>query len=151
MHRTVVLLFLCSLLFSCAKSGMMYALCCMREKLVTYDIGHLDTWEDIHLFQVFDSNIDSTDVDDIAKYYDFVWGATVKNVKEYARVSNITLSKYLPFSRDPDDTHSFTYWNQIHPDWIIYQCDRVRFRTNHISYTYIFYRGHHSHYLGTPT
>jgi len=84
-----------------------------------------DTWENIHLFQVFDSNVDQGHVDDIARYYDFVWGATVKNVKEYSSTSNITLSKYLPFSRDPDDTRTLSYWNQVHPDWVVYQCDKT--------------------------
>jgi len=85
-----------------------------------------DTWEDIHLFQVFDSNVNQANVRDIARRYDFVWGATVKNVNTYRATSdNITISKYIPFNRDPDVTHTISYWRQFHPDWVIYQCDRA--------------------------
>jgi len=38
----------------------------------------IDTWNNIHLFQSFDYSISNPA--DIAKHYDFVWGAAVSHV-----------------------------------------------------------------------
>lgn len=89
----------------------------------------IDTWENIHLAQSFDYAIN--DPAAIAKYYDFIWGASPGKVAAY-RAGNpaITLSYYISFFRDSgvfgnvDAHHNLTYWQKTHPDWILYQCDR---------------------------
>lgn len=94
-------------------------------------VQHLiDTWNDIHAFQTFDYNI--VDPSTLANRYDFVWGAEAGHVSAYhAANPKISLSFYIPFNRDwgtfPDSRtiHDLPYWRAVHPDWILYQCDRV--------------------------
>lgn len=91
----------------------------------------VDTWENIHLFQSFDYHI--KDPASIAKYYNFVWGVTPNNLATF-RAANprLLLSYYIPFHRDGgtfDDQnlakkHDVAYWKALHPDWILYRCDR---------------------------
>lgn len=89
----------------------------------------IDTWNNIHLFQNFDYKIDNPA--SIAQYYDFVWGASPDNVAAFrASNPNIFLSYYFSFFRDSGTfasksaTHDLAYWKNVHPDWILYQCDR---------------------------
>lgn len=92
----------------------------------------IDTWENIHLFQTFDRNV--ADPGASAKAYDFVWGALPGNVAAYrAGNPNILLSYYMPMHVD-DGTfldqnlgheRGLDYWKAVHPDWILYQCDRT--------------------------
>ncbi len=88
-----------------------------------------DTWNNIHLFLTFDYNI--SDPAAIAKHYDFVWGASVKNVSAF-RTANpqIFLTYYISFFRDTgvygnNQPRSLAYWKSTHPDWILYRCDRT--------------------------
>ncbi len=90
----------------------------------------IDTGTDIHLFQNFDYQIQ--DPASIAKYYDFVWGATPNKVAAFrAGNPNIFLSYYISFFRDTgtflnqEAHHDLRYWKATHPDWILYQCDRT--------------------------
>lgn len=90
----------------------------------------IDTWNNIHLFQSFDYHIHNPA--SAALYYDFIWGADVSKVAAYRAANpNITLSYYMTFFRDSGtfgniDAHqSLSYWKRIHPDWILYQCDRT--------------------------
>ena len=94
--------------------------------------GVTDTWNNIHLFQSFDYNIQNPTP--IAHYYDFVWGASPNKVAAFrAGNPNISISYYIPFHRDNGtfaDTdlgkqHDVNYWKSLHPDWILYQCDRT--------------------------
>ncbi len=91
-----------------------------------------DTWNNIHLFQSFDYNISNPTP--IARYYDFVWGATPGKVAAFrAGNPNAFLSYYIPFHRDngtfanPDlgKQHDLNYWQSTHPDWVLYKCDRT--------------------------
>ena len=94
-----------------------------------------DTWNNIHLFQTFDYNISNQTT--IAKRYDFVWGARLKNITAWRSGNpNIFLSYYLPFHREQgtfsgakflnsSQEHDLDYWKATHPDWILYQCDRT--------------------------
>ncbi len=89
----------------------------------------IDTWNGIHLFQSFDYNIDNPAP--IARYYDFVWGASPENVQIFRSANpHLFLSYYFSFFRDSgifgqqSATHSLDYWKRVHPDWILYQCDR---------------------------
>jgi len=50
----------------------------------------------------------------------FVWGA--QKPKNPAPVVG---SKYLPFSRDADHSHTLEWYKQNHPDWVMYQKDRT--------------------------
>lgn len=89
----------------------------------------IDTWDNIHTFQTFDYNI--SDPSALANSFDFVWGAEAGHVSAYRAANpNISTSFYIPFDRDwgtfPDSKtiHSLAYWQAVHPDWILYQCDR---------------------------
>ena len=90
----------------------------------------IDTWNNIHLFQSFDNKI--FDPTNAAKYYDFIWGAAVNHVQAIRSGNpNIFISYYIPFNRDngaftnPNAIHDLSYWKVVHPDWILYKCDRV--------------------------
>lgn len=92
----------------------------------------IDTSNNIHLFQSFDYHIH--DPASVARYYDFVWGVTPSKVQAFRAGNPKTLiSYYIPFHRDngtflnPDlgKQHDLNYWKNVHPDWILYQCDRV--------------------------
>ena len=89
----------------------------------------VNTWANIHLFQSFDYNIDNPAP--IAKDYDFVWGANPAKVSAWDSNPNILLSYYISFFRDSgtfgstDAVQSLSYWKSVHPDWILYQCDRT--------------------------
>jgi Hypothetical glycosyl hydrolase family 15 len=89
----------------------------------------VDSWNNFHIFQDFDYNIQNPSA--IARYYDFVWGAHPGNVQAFRSSNpNNLLSFYFSFFRDSGTfndrgaTQSLAYWQQIHPDWILYQCDR---------------------------
>ncbi len=70
----------------------------------------------------------------IAKKYDFIWYADPQNVAAY-RAANpkIVLSYYMTMHRNDGEfintdigkQQGIAYWKAIHPDWILYQCDRV--------------------------
>lgn len=89
----------------------------------------IDTWNGVHPFQSFDYNIDNPSA--IAPYYGFVWGTSVNNVAAFRSTNpSIFLSYYFSFFRDSgvfgnqDASHNLAYWQKVHPDWILYQCDR---------------------------
>ncbi len=90
----------------------------------------VDTWNNIHPFLTFDYQI--SDPATIAKYYDFVWGASINHVAAFRSGNpNIFVTYYIPFHidwgtfSDQHATHDLTYWKKVHPDWILYQCDRT--------------------------
>jgi hypothetical protein len=90
----------------------------------------VDTWNNIHPFLTFDYQI--SDPATIAKYYDFVWGARIKHVAAFRSGNpNIFITYYIPFHidwgtfTDAHAAHDVTYWKKVHPDWILYQCDRA--------------------------
>ena len=92
----------------------------------------IDTWENIHVFQTFDRNV--SDPAASAKSYDFVWGALPANVDAYrASNPNILLSYYVPMhvddgtftNQDLGHQRGLAYWKTVHPDWILYKCDRT--------------------------
>ena len=89
----------------------------------------VDSWNNFHIFQDFDYNIQNPSA--IARYYDFVWGAHPSNVQAFHSSNpNNLLSFYFSFFRDSGTfndlgaSQSLAYWQQVHPDWILYQCDR---------------------------
>jgi hypothetical protein len=89
-----------------------------------------DTWNNIHPFLAFDHDISNPAA--LAKSYDFVWGAQVSHIAAYRAANpSIFLTYYMPFYRDNGAfsnslaTHDLAYWKAIHPDWILYKCDRV--------------------------
>src|SRR5579884_90531 len=81
----------------------------------------------IHLIQMFDYDISPDQItSQRAQPIDLVWGADANPAKLQAwRRANpgIVLSFYLSFERDSQQ-HALSYWQQSHPDWILYQCDR---------------------------
>ncbi len=92
--------------------------------------GHADTWTNIHPFLMFDGYISNPAA--VAPRYDFVTGAKSYNVAAYRSTNpNIFLTYYITFHRDngafTDSTalKSLAGWRAIHPDWVLYRCDRV--------------------------
>ena len=94
--------------------------------------GIADTWNNIHLFQSFDYNIQNPTP--IARYYNFVWGASPSKVTAFrAGNPSMFISYYIPFHRDNGTfadadlgrQHDLNYWQSLHPDWILYKCDRT--------------------------
>ncbi len=92
----------------------------------------INTLEDIHLFQSFDYRI--SDPTAVAQYFDFIWGGSPRKVSLFHEGHpNIIVSYYIPFHRDdgtfgnPDlgKYHNLRYWQSLHPDWILYKCDRT--------------------------
>ena len=90
----------------------------------------IDTWDNIHLFLSFDYKIPQPSA--IANHYDFIWGADTDNVTSFRSTNpKMFISYYMPFNRDhgtfsdPSVIHDLSYWKSVHPDWILYQCDRV--------------------------
>ena len=90
----------------------------------------INTAQNVHLLQSFDYRIQ--DPTSIARYYDFVWGASPQKVAAFrAGNPNIRLSYYISFFRDSGvfsnlaAHQELAYWKATHPDWILYQCDRT--------------------------
>ncbi len=90
----------------------------------------IDTLNNIHLFLSFDYKIPHPAT--IASHYDFVWGADVDNVSAFRSANpKMFITYYIPFNRDTGSftdqnaTHDLGYWKSVHPDWILYKCDRV--------------------------
>ena len=92
----------------------------------------IDTWDNIHIAQVFSYNMGNAQ--DVSGYYDFVWGADPATVAALrAGNPNIILSYYVSMNRDSGvfgnqdlgPQHGLAYWQALHPDWILYQCDRT--------------------------
>ncbi|GLV57026.1 hypothetical protein KDH_38640 [Dictyobacter sp. S3.2.2.5] len=88
-----------------------------------------DTSKNIHSVLVFDYRI--KDPAAIANDYDFVWGARLDNMQIYRDANpNLLLSYYMTIHRDNgifvDQTNPGTlaYWQQVHPDWVLYKCDQ---------------------------
>ena len=63
----------------------------------------------------------------------FVWATSRGNdmVQWRHRAPGIVLSQYVPYSRDPHGSggsgnrRNLEWWQEHHPEWILYQCDRV--------------------------
>lgn len=90
----------------------------------------INTWHNIHLFLTFDYNISNPLAS--AKNYDFVWGANVNHIAAFrAAHPDIFLTYYISFFRETTPlsgdraVHSLAYWQSVHPDWVLYKCDRV--------------------------
>jgi hypothetical protein len=88
-------------------------------------VNFIDTYDGIHAFLTFDYDV--TDVATAATHADYVWGAGESQIAAYRASSKpqIVLSKYIPFTRDPDGAHDLAYWQATHPDWVLYQCDQT--------------------------
>ena len=88
-------------------------------------VSFLDTSTGIHAFLTFDYGV--TDVATAATHADFVWGNEQNHIAAYRASTNpkLVLSDYIPFTRDPDGTHTLAYWQGAHPDWVLYQCDQT--------------------------
>jgi hypothetical protein len=103
----------------------------IRNLAVTKSVLHSpkDTWNNIHPFQLFDTH---TDPAVIAHSYSSVWGADVSKFAVTRAVNpNMYLAYYIPFNRDygtfenNSSINDLSYWQGVHPDWVLYQCDRV--------------------------
>jgi hypothetical protein len=95
----------------------------------------IDTFSNIHQAQVFAYNMTDASAAQTAKNYDFVWGASTSTTSDIiaalrAGNPNIVLSYYISLNRDTgvfgnqEQLQSLSYWKAVHPDWILYKCDR---------------------------
>lgn len=56
--------------------------------------------------------------------YVFVWGASDNSIEAFSsHAPHAVLSKYFPYSRDPDAKHDINFWKKTHPSWIEFECD----------------------------
>jgi len=93
----------------------------------------VDTWNNIHPFQAFDYYINTPSaIATVAHTYDVLYDAQLTNVPAYrANNPNMILTYYIPFHRDfgifTNNTliHDLSYWKSLHPDWVVYKCDRI--------------------------
>jgi len=76
-----------------------------------------DTTNNIHLEMVFNYNV--TDLNTETGVVDMVWGSNFP--KEPRNVYN---TAYIPYSVD-NFTNSIAWYQQNHPDWLEYLCDRT--------------------------
>lgn len=81
-----------------------------------------DTWRSTRQFQVFDYQFTPDQARAAAARYEFFWGSTHAAEISAAKPDAI-VSLYIPFHRDPEK-RTFAEWQRMHPDWILYQCDR---------------------------
>ena len=89
-----------------------------------------DTWNKIYPMLMFDGYI--VNPAGVAPRYDFVSSAKWYNLSQYRAANpNMFLTYYMPFHRD-NGTYmhsnlilSLAQWQAVHPDWILYKCDRV--------------------------
>ena len=111
---------------------------CVSSKTATLDaqitvqpkFTYVDSWNNIHPFLMFDGLI--VNPVGVAPRYDVVSSAKWYNVSQYRAANpNMFLTYYMPFHRDngtfTDNLAilSLSQWKAIHPDWILYKCDRV--------------------------
>lgn len=101
----------------------------MQAADTTPRFNYTDTWNNIHPFLMFDGHI--TNPAAVAPRYDVVSSAKWYNVNQYRAANpNMFLTYYMPFHRDNGTfTNSLAIlslkqWQQIHPSWILYKCDR---------------------------
>jgi hypothetical protein len=76
--------------------------------------------------QIEDSKVTNLSV--YASRVYFTWAAS-----EVTTQSPGITSKYFPYARDPDKTHTLAWYQANHPDWVVYTCDKV---TPAYGYTY---------------
>ena len=88
---------------------------------LTPNYAWVDSTENIHSFFTFDGNTDVSTID--ATNVDFVWGSN-KPEDWHKQNPNTVLSTYIPYMWDFTGQNLST-WQKTHPDWIVYQCDRV--------------------------
>ncbi len=113
-------------------SCMLFSMYCWAQNVIAAQVcdgtrcirPFIDTWNGIHPHQVFSYKISNPA--SVAPYYDFVWGAEPTQVSAWRSGNpNIFLSYYIPFSRDAGTSATLAYWQQVHPDWVVYKCDKV--------------------------
>ncbi|OAQ38020.1 hypothetical protein A5893_16790 [Pedobacter psychrophilus] len=75
----------------------------------------------IPLAQIFDSKVSDPEqyVTNASKVY-YIWGASKPKVQ-----AGVISSKYFPSIRNPDKKLTIEWYKQNHPDWIMYQEDKV--------------------------
>ena len=110
----------CTTAQTCGGGGVVNVSGTAAENVIRYE----DTYDGIHYFQTFDYK--TSDVAKLASHAVYVWGSN-QSISAYRSSNNpgIILSKYIPFTRDPDGTHNLAYWKSTHPDWVLYKCDKV--------------------------
>ena len=77
-----------------------------------------DSTENIHVGLIFDYR--EPDLTRLQDQVDYVWGGSPK----LKGPSLPYVDYYIPFSRDGNSSHTLAYWNNSHPDWVLYQCDQ---------------------------
>ena len=97
-----------------------------------------DTWTGIHVFQPFD-NFDNKYIIPPSQAaadgprYNAVWGSNSGQMVAAWKTNNATIrtSYYLPLGTDAltdqfgDLGHGIDWWQQNHPDWVLYECDKT--------------------------
>ena len=102
---------------------------CVNFTPIRGALPFVDTGNNTHSFLSFDFDVNNPGA--VANDYDFVWNAgpyqyqTFRNAKP-----SLLLSYYITAQRDDgqfysqNQINSLSYWQQVHPEWVLYKCDR---------------------------
>ena len=91
-----------------------------------------DSSEGIHAFLTFDGKSSVQNIMEYGDKIDYVWGSSPSRVSAWRQSvsSNVVLSKYMPFCRDPAPHRTgspptgLPWWQKNHPDLVLYRCDK---------------------------
>jgi hypothetical protein len=76
----------------------------------------------LHPFLTFDYGV--TNLSAAAPSIQFIWGGHAP-VQWHAANSQVVVSAYITYNRDPDASRNLSWWQANHPTWVLYKCDRV--------------------------
>ncbi len=94
-----------------------------------------DTTGRVGLFQEFDREMTTAQIQSDAPHYDAVWGASNPQLW-LANHPNIVVSRYFIPQEDRSQLsgHDLTWWQTNHPDWILYACTAAGTPTHDLAY-----------------
>jgi hypothetical protein len=84
--------------------------------------------------QILDRRMSASDIASEAPYEDIVWGAFNPGAWDAAHPGMIVSRYLMPFDDDyAISGHNLTWWQQNHPDWILYACDQNGNPTHYVA------------------
>ncbi len=89
----------------------------------------IDTTDGIHLFSLWGRGADGPQHGwgtGSRSRCEYVWGCDTPAALDAWRASDAStvVSHYIPYGRDPNASHTTAWWQEHHPDYILYKCDR---------------------------
>ena len=95
----------------------------------TSDSPWIDTTDGIHLFSLWGRGADGPQHGwgtGRRSRCEYVWGCDTPAALDawHATDASTVVSHYIPYARDPNASHTTAWWQEHHPDFILYKCDR---------------------------